>query len=101
MSRKPKPAPVPEDATWINGRQAQRIIGCAPSTLQRAAMYRWIRVQLKPGIAPRYHREDVEQYARDRQAGGRDPVFDRQKTAHRAGRKTAPMGRKKHPEGQP
>jgi hypothetical protein len=51
---------------WMNGRQALRLLQCQRSTLQRAALFGYIRVLMHPGEPPRYHRADVERYARDR-----------------------------------
>jgi hypothetical protein len=54
-------------AEWVNGAEACRILSCAPSTLQRASMIGLIRVQLEPGVSPRYSRVDCESH---RGAGG-------------------------------
>jgi hypothetical protein len=54
-------------AEWINGADASRILSCAPSTLHRLCVLGLIRVQLEPGLAPRYNRADCE---RHRGAGG-------------------------------
>jgi hypothetical protein len=60
------PVTDPTEAEWINGRQASRRIGCSPTALQRAALLGRIRVKIDPGMAPRYHRDDVEHIARSR-----------------------------------
>jgi hypothetical protein len=60
------PVTDPPASKWLNGRQASKTIGCSPSALQRAVMLGHVRVQLEPGVAPRYCREDVERLARTR-----------------------------------
>jgi hypothetical protein len=60
------PVVNPHDPAWISGRQACRILGCAPSALQRAVMFGYIRVRLAEGETPRYHGADVERHARSR-----------------------------------
>ncbi len=61
------PAPIsPVDNEWLNGAESCRIIGCAPSALQRAAMLGHIELKLDPGCTPRYSRRDVENFAQSR-----------------------------------
>jgi hypothetical protein len=60
----------PHTSTWVNGRQACKILQCAPSALQRAVMYGYIRAKLDAG-PPRYHRADVEQFKVERAATSR------------------------------
>ncbi len=56
----------PHAEAWLNGRQACKLAGCAAGALQRAALFGFIRAKLIPGVPPRYHRGDVEKFARSK-----------------------------------
>jgi hypothetical protein len=58
-----RPATEPGARDWINGRQAARLLGCSPTAIIRVAMLGQVRVQLTPGVSPRYNRSDVEKLA--------------------------------------
>jgi hypothetical protein len=55
--------PATEPREWINGRQAGQIVGCSPMAIVRAALLGQVRTRLSPGVAPRYHKGDVEKLA--------------------------------------
>jgi hypothetical protein len=55
--------PATEPDGWINGRQAGQIVGCSPSCIVRAALLGQVRTKLQPGVAPRYHKGDVQKLA--------------------------------------
>jgi hypothetical protein len=48
---------------WINGKEATMLIGCRYTHLKGLVVRGVIKVLLKPGRAPQYHRADVEAYA--------------------------------------
>jgi hypothetical protein len=58
-----RPTTEPGARDWINGRQAARLLGTSPTAIVRVAMLGQVRVQLTPGVSPRYNRSDVEKLA--------------------------------------
>jgi hypothetical protein len=59
---------VDPSAEFINGRESCRIIDCAASSLQRAALLGDIRTLIVPGRPIMYHRDDVLRCAEIRRA---------------------------------
>jgi hypothetical protein len=66
--------PITDSDDYLNARQSCRIIGCAPSALQRAVMLGQIKVKLDEGAYPRYRREDVLRVAEQRRAVRSQPA---------------------------
>jgi hypothetical protein len=57
--------PPPSSPEWIKGKEALQILGnCAPSVLQRAAVYGIIATMKPEGHPPRYLRSSVEAFAK-------------------------------------
>jgi hypothetical protein len=59
---------VDPSAEFINGRESCRLLGCAASSLQRAALLGEVRTLIVPGRPILYHRDDVLRCAEIRRA---------------------------------